>query len=96
MGKIGVLDKVYLGFMAIMITANTILYQALPDQIGIHETGGVMDSFVDKWLFLILIPSVMAAYFLFSNLIRNESEKRRLLVGAVLVAVNGMILFMNI
>lgn len=96
MEKIGVLDKVYLGFLAIVVTANAVLYQALPEQIGIHETGGVMDSFINKWLFLMLIPSVMAAYYLFSNRIRNESEKRRLLVGLVLVAVNGMILFMNI
>lgn len=94
--KVTALDKLYLGLTAVALILNGALYNVLPERIGIHQRGGEMDSYINKWMFLVLIPALMAAYYLYSNKIKNESEKRRLAVGLVLILVNNVILFMNI
>ncbi len=94
--KVTTLDKLYLGLTAIALILNGALYSVLPDKIGIHQRGGEMDSYISKWMFLLLIPAIMTAYYFYSNKMKNESEKRRLVVGLVLILVNNVILFMNI
>ncbi|WP_151736713.1 DUF1648 domain-containing protein ['Paenibacillus yunnanensis' Narsing Rao et al. 2020] len=48
------------GLIFLTLVINLIAYSWLPDQIGIHMSGGQIDNYVGKLLFVFLVPGLQA------------------------------------
>ncbi|WP_438433607.1 DUF1648 domain-containing protein [Gorillibacterium sp. sgz500922] len=74
---------------------NGAFYSSLPEQVGLQTNSGKLVNYVDKSLFLFLVPAiqlVIAIYLKWSK----KSDLRIIILNAVFLAVDLVILYANL
>lgn len=88
--------KLNLVLLAITVIANIIAYKYLPDQVGIHSTGGEFDKYIGKMMFLFLTPLVSIIINVYSSVIVSKVALKGFIVGIILTGVNIFIILSNL
>lgn len=74
-----------------------VTYSKLPNQVGIHESNGKMDSYVSKNIAIAICMLPQLAIAVYTSLVRKEINRYSILFGsAIFFLCSVIIVFMNL
>ncbi|MDP4145195.1 MAG: DUF1648 domain-containing protein [Bacillota bacterium] len=90
-------NKVAVGLIVISIIANLVCFNFLPASVGIHfNLSGNTDGSIPKLAYVVVMPLLSIALYLYYKIVKKASASRNLLVSVIILALNAVLLFINI
>ncbi|RKD30515.1 DUF1648 domain-containing protein [Thermohalobacter berrensis] len=88
--------KLFYGIVIATILINIIVYQYLPNRVGMQITlSGRLDNYVPKFIFVIIAPLILIASTVLAKNLKEE-YKKVLLVNIVIFIANIIMILANI
>ncbi|WP_150274807.1 DUF1648 domain-containing protein [Paenibacillus tepidiphilus] len=86
-----------LGVILLTLVTNLIAYPWLPEQMGIHMSGGQIDNSVGKLLYVFMVPGLQVFVSIMTVLSQKPTKNLVLiLVNVFCLALNGWMIYYNL